>query len=104
VPNPGAAVVRLRGWRGQTVTIGAHVNGLMPSQDRRTSKPFANQSGPVLALNACAPDCARPDLHDEIGVQLDGRIFWFRASELIRETGLIGRGSPRSPARAEGVA
>ena len=90
MPNPGAAVVRLRGWRGQTVTIAA--------------EPFANQSGPVVALNACAPDCARPDLHDEIGVQLDGRIFWFRASELIRETGLIGRGSPRSPARAEGVA
>jgi hypothetical protein len=76
----------------------------MPSEDRRKPKPFANHSGPVVALNTCKPDCARPDLHDEIGVKLNGKTYWLRPSELTREAALIGRGSPRSRAKSWEVA
>jgi hypothetical protein len=72
MPNPGAAA-RLRAWKQQTVTIADDVKGVMPSNSRKHDKRFAGQTGAVVALNACLPNCTDPDLHDEIGVQLSGR-------------------------------
>ena len=103
MPNPGAAAARLKGRRRATVVVAGHVPGVIRSADNKP-KPFAGQSGPVVALSACKPDCAPPELHDEIGVRLGTKVYWFRASELRREPSVIGPESPRRPSKRRHVA
>lgn len=53
---------------------------------------YDGRGGRVSSLNPChpyhdaqRPECARPDLHDEVGVVLgSGVTRWFRAHELRR--------------------
>jgi hypothetical protein len=88
MPRPAVAARRLQGWRGATVTTAETVR----------PKHLAGKTGTVVALNACLSGCVNPERHDEIGVKIGTRTFWFRETELRREPGLIGSEWPVSPA------
>jgi hypothetical protein len=57
--------MRLKGWKGVTVTVADQVKGTIPSNDRKRDVPFAGQTGVIVPLNTCLPSCARPQCHAE---------------------------------------
>ena len=93
---------RLRWPDGSSVTVGQPVR-IVVAQPR-----YAGKVGNVASLrlchpqkdNAATPECTKPELHDEIGVDgLAADLAWFRVSELQRtEARSDGHSSPESPA------